>query len=103
MYLLRHFLARLVVLVDFLCLGEGNLGVGVREFLVLHYLAVAVDFEVTLVGVDDDVVVLVAAIRLGDDGAEALLEHADERRTVNVFRFLEFLEHVGQADGVLFC
>ena len=58
---------------------------------------VAVYLEVALVGVHDDVEVLVAAEDLRDDVAEAFLEHAHESRSVDILRFLEFFEGIEHA------
>ena len=91
---LGDVLADLVVISNLLCLAEANLHVGVGDLAVFHHGAVAIDFEVALVGVDNDVVVLVASLHLGDDTAEALLEHAHKGGAVDVLGFLELCESI---------
>ena len=70
--------------------------VGVGDGAVFDDGAVAVDLEVALVGVDDDVVVLVASLCLGDDAAEALFEHAHQGGAVDVLGFLELCKGVDE-------
>ena len=54
------------------------------------------NLKVALVGVDDDVKILVRAIDLGDDVTETLFEHTDKCRAVDVlvlFKFLKGFNH----------
>ena len=91
---LADFFAYLIVVFYLLCFAQGYFLVLVGHFSVRHDDAVVVDFEVTLVGVDDDVVVLVGAVHLGDDAAEAFFEHTYQRRPVDVVLFLEVGENL---------
>ena len=97
-----HVLAHLVGFVDGAGIAEGNLAVFVIHLVVVHHGAVAVDFAVALVGVDDDIEVLVRTEDFGNDAAEALFEHADERSAVNVLGFLEVVECFNQTCGFTF-
>ena len=60
------------------------------------------NLKVTLVRVDDDVKVLVAAEYLGYHVAEAFLKNADKRGAVDVFGLLELLEGLYHARTQLF-
>ena len=65
MHFFGEVLADFDVIDSLTSFAERYLKIGVGEFVVGHYFAVLVDFEVTLVGVDDDVEVLVGAEHLG--------------------------------------
>ena len=93
---LGHFLADLVVGLNLARVGEADLLVLVSHLTVGDYHTVAVNFKVTLVGVDDDVKVLVAAVDLCQHVAEAFLQHAHERGAVDVlgiFKLPEGVDH----------
>ena len=96
-----HLFAHFIVGVNLLCGREGNLAVFVLQFVVGHYFAVAVDFKVALVGVDNDVEVFVGAKDFGNHAAKAFFEHADHSGAVNVFGLLKFGEGVNKTNG--FC
>ena len=101
-----YFLAHLVVVFYLLGVGQAYLLVLVGHLAVFHDGAVAVDFQVALVGVHDDVEVLITAEYLGNHAAEALFEHAHERGAVNVLGFLELFErfdHIRNQIGFLCC
>ena len=100
---LRHVLAHFVVVGNLACLAQADLHVGVFDLVVLDDGAVAVDFEVALVGVYDDVVVLVRALHFGYDVAEALFEHAHERGAVDVLCLFELCEGVDESVGLFLC
>ena len=93
-YALAHFLAFLVVVLYLPCLAQRDFLVLVGYLAVRHDDAVVVDFKVTLVGIDDDVVVLVGTVHLGDDAAEAFLQDADQRGAVDVVLLLEVGENL---------
>src|SRR5690606_28704524 len=81
---LGHLVPDLVVLVD----GEGvallDLGHGVLEVVVLDDLADVDDLDVAVVGVEDDLEVVVGAVALLDHGAEDVLDDDLERVAVDV-------------------
>ena len=54
------------------------------------------DFEVALVGVDDDVEVGVGAELFDEDSAECFFEDADHCGPVDVFEFFELCESINQ-------
>ena len=89
---LCHFLAHLIVVGNLACLCEADLHVGVGDSAVLNDGAVAINLEVALIGVDDDIVVLVGAHHLSDDTAEALFEHAHQRGAIDVLCLFELRE-----------
>ena len=91
-YLLRNLLANFVVGLNLLGFAQRNLLVFVFYFAVSHHDAVAVNLEVALVGVHDDVEVLVRAKHLGDDITETLLQHTHQCGAVNVFCLFKFLK-----------
>ena len=84
------FVSNLVGGVDGLDLRDGNLCVGVFDGVVLDDRAVAPDFEVAFLGVDDDVEILVRFILFLQRVAEDVLQHADHRRLVDVLQLFEF-------------
>ena len=97
-HLLRNLLTHLVVGLNLLSLGEGNLLVLIHHLIVGYHHTVTVNFKVTLVRVHDHVKVLVRAIDFGNDVTEALLEHTHQRGAVDVlvlFKFLKGLNHRG--------
>ena len=98
----RHFFTYFVVGFDFLCFGEFDFLVGVFHFAVGHNDAVAIDFKVACVGIDNDVEVLVAAVDFRQYVAETFLEHAHEGGAVDVFGFFKFFERVNHADRFCF-
>ena len=98
---LAHFFAHFVVVVDFLCLAQGDLGVFVGHFAVGHDGAVVVDFEVSLFGVYDQVVTVLVAVGLLQYAAEGVFDDADEGCLVNVLGLLEVFEGVNQVDAFL--
>ena len=78
--------------------GEGDLEVGVGDFAVGDYLEILEYLDIALVGVHDDVEILVGSEHLGEYVAERLFQHGDHRGLVDVLKFLEFgetLHHVG--------
>ncbi len=91
---LRHFLTHLVVGLYLACVGETDLFVFVSHLAVSDNHTVAVNLKVTFVGVDDDIKVFVAAVDLCQHVAEAFLQHAHERGTVDVLGILKLPEGV---------
>ena len=91
---LAHFLSYLVVVLYLLCLAQGDFLVWVIHFTIGHNDAVVVNLEVALVGIDNDVVVLIGAVHLGDDVAEAFLQHAHQRSAIDVVLLLEVGENL---------
>ena len=94
---LADLFVHLIVVLYLLCLAQRDFLVGVGHFAVGHNDAVVVNLKVALVGIDDDVVVLVGAVHLGDNVAEAFLQHAHEGSAVDVvflFEVGENLNHV---------
>ena len=91
-YFLRNLLAYLVVGFYLLCLCQADFLVLVLYLTVSHHNTVAVNLEVTLVGVYNHVVVLVRTEHLGNDVAEAFFQHAHQCGTINVLCFFKFLK-----------
>ena len=58
-YFLRNFLTEFVVLVNLLCLAECDFRVRVLHLTIGNDGTVTIDFEVTFVGIDDDIEILV--------------------------------------------
>ena len=83
------FVADLVGRVDGLHLRHGDLHVGILHGAVLHDGPVAPDFEVALLGVDDDVEILVRFVLFLKRVAEDVLQYADHRRFVDVLQLFE--------------
>ena len=101
---LRHLLADFEVFFYLPSFGEGYLAIAVYEVFICHHLSAARDFEVALVGIDDDGVVFVAAKELGDDTAETFLKHTEECGLVNVLHLVELVEGFNERlDGFLTC
>ena len=96
-----HVFALFVVGVDFARLAQGDFLVLVGHLAVGHDHAVAIDFAVALVGVDDDIEVLVRTEQLGDHAAETLFEHAHHRGAVDVLGLFEFGKSFNQADALV--
>ena len=92
----RQLLAHLEVVLDFQGVAEGNFAGRILHLAVVHNHAVAEDFQVAFVDVDDDVEVVLRAEVLGQRGAEYLFEDAHQRFAVDVFKFLEFLKGTAQ-------
>ena len=86
-----------VVRVNLLCFAECNFFVRVGQFFVGDHHSVAIDFAVSLVGVHDDVKVLVRAEDFCNDVAETFFENAHKRGVVNVFVLLKFGKSLNQA------
>ncbi len=82
--------------------AEGDLEVGVGHLAVGHYGEVLENLHVALVGVENDVEVLVGAEHFGQHVAERLLQHTDHRGLVDVFQFLELGELLYHVGGCLF-
>ncbi len=99
---LRHILAHLIVGLNLACLGERDLLVLVLHLAVCHNHAVTVYLKVALVGVHDNVEVLVATENLCKHIAETLLEHTHESCAVDVLCFLKLFERVEHAHCIVF-
>ena len=95
---LADFFANLVVLVNLLCFTQRDFLVLVVHFAIGNNHTIVVDLEVALVGIDDDVVVLVCAMHLGNDVAEAFFQHAYQSGTVDVVLFFKVGEHFYHVD-----
>ena len=98
--------ADLVGGVDGLDLRNGDLRIGILDGSVLDDRAVAPDFEVALLGVDDDVEILVALVLLLQGVAEDVLQHADHGGLVDVLQLLELGEVADKIEivhGVIVC
>ena len=100
-----HFVGEVLAYLDLgvslTCLAERDLVLRIGYVVVFHHETVAVDLEVTLVGVDDHVVVSVRTVHLGDHVTEGILQHVDEGLFVNSLEVLELREDVNQIDCVL--
>ena len=106
LHFLTHFLANLIVGLDFLCISQGYLLVLVLHITIGHHDTVTVNLEVALVWVHNHIEVLVRAKQLSDNIAEAFLQHAHQCCTVNVlglFKFLKGLDHRGAFHIFLSC
>ena len=101
-HLLAHVLPHLVVGFDLLRVLQRYLFIFVFHLSIGHNHAVAVDFEVSLVGVHNHVEVLVAAEDLGKHIAETFLQHAHQRSTVDILGLLELLEGIDHTDLFFF-
>ena len=80
------------------CLAQRDLGLRICYIVILHYQTVTIDLQVTLVGVNDDIVVCVRAVHLCDHVTERILQHIDEGLFVNSFEVLELRKNVNQVD-----
>jgi len=94
---LRHLLVHLIIGFYLAGIGQTDLLVIVFHLAIGHHHAVAVDLKVALVGVDNNIKVLVTAIYFCEHVAETLLQHAYKRSAVDVLRILEFAERVNHA------
>ena len=92
LHTLTDFLAYLVVRLDFLRVVKRYFLVLVLYFAVGHNHAVAVDFKVALVGVHDDVEILVRPEHLCNDVSETLFKHAHQCGAVDVFCLFKLLK-----------
>ena len=93
---LRHLFAFLKVRLNLSRFGQTDLSVGVFDGIVGHNLALARDFDVSLVGIDHYDEVFVRAKEFGDDTAETLFEHPEQCGTVDVLRFVEIGKRLKQ-------
>ncbi len=84
--------AHLVGGVDRLDLRHRNLGVGVLDRPVLDDGTVAPDLQIALLGVDDDVEILVALELLLQSVTEDILQNTDQRSIVDALQLLELSE-----------
>ena len=84
-YLFAHF----GLVVYLACVADAYLCFRIGHIVVVHHKAVAVNLKVSLVGVDDDIVVGVRAVHLGYHIAERVLKDVHESLTVDVLEFLE--------------
>src|SRR5574344_24815 len=95
-HFLTHFLTHFIVRFYLLSIFQADFLVIILHFAVCHNNTVTVYLEVTLVRIDDDVIVLIAAKHLSDHVAETFLQHAHQCSAVDVrslFKFLEGLNH----------
>ena len=69
----------------------------------MHGDTVAINLEVALVWVYDDVEILVRTKNLCYHIAEALFEHAHKSSTVDMFRLVELSKGIDHAYGLIFC
>ena len=93
-----NLLTHLSFVIELKGVGESNLGILVSHIVIFHDETVTIHLEVTLVGVDDHVVVCVRSVHLSDHTAERFLQHIDQRLLVNVLELLEVLENFNQID-----
>ena len=100
---LRNVLAHLVVGLNLAGVGQADFLILVLHLTVVNDHAVAIDFEVALVGVDNHVEVLIAAVNLGQHVAEALFKHAHQCGAVYVLSILKLLEGINHTDCHLVC
>ena len=61
--LIGHLFSHFKIGVDFQCLREGNLQIGIFQLIIFHDGTVAPYLKVSLVGVDNDIIVFVRAVR----------------------------------------
>ncbi len=101
-HLLAHFLAYLVVGLYLLCILQRDFLVLVLHLAIGYNDAVTVYLEVTLVGVDDHVKILVTAEYLGDHVTETLLQNTHQCGAVDVLGLLELLEGLNHARTLLY-
>ena len=85
-YLVGHLFAHFVGFVEFAGVRNGYLLVGVLHLAVLHDDAVAPDFEVALVGIDDYVEVLIRFVSLYQQMAENILQYSYHRTLVDILK-----------------
>ena len=88
-HLIGVLVADLVGGVDGLHLRHGDLHLRILDRTVFHHDAVAPDFEVALLGVDDHVEVVVRLVLFLECVAEDVLQYADHRALVDVFQLFE--------------
>ena len=96
-YPLADILVNLIVLSYLTCLSKAYLLVLVGHFSIGHNNTVAVNLEVALIRVNNDIKVLVTTENLGQHVAETLLKHTHERGAVDVLGLLKFPERVDHA------
>ena len=90
----RHIVTDFEVRLDFYCVGICNLCELILDSAVLNHSAVVINLKVSLVDVDDDVEILVAAVFLGKHSLEHVAEDVHHGFTVDVLKLLKFGEGV---------
>ena len=90
--LLGHLLAHFVRGVDLAGIRKRDLLVRILDRPVLDDRAVAPYFEIPFLGIDDHVEVLVRFVGLDQQMTKNVLENADHRALVDVFKLFEFRE-----------
>ena len=88
---LRHILAHLIVMFNLLRLAQRDFLVLVLHLAICHNNTVAINLKVALVGIHDNIEVLVTTEDLGNYVTETLLQHAHKCSAVDILRILEFL------------
>jgi len=90
------------VFVNLTGFGQGYLRIFILQRVIFYDGAVAPNFKVAFVGIDDNVVVFIGAEHFGQHVPERLFEYADHGRAVNVFQLLEFRKGINQTDCFYF-
>ena len=100
---LRHLLTHFVVGLYLERILKADLLVFILHLTIGYYRTVAIDFKVALVGVHDDIKVLVTAINLGEYITKTLFQHADQCGAVDILRLLELFKGVNHTDWLFRC
>ena len=96
-YGFTHFLANFIVGIYFMSIAQRNLFVGIIHIVVAHNNTIAINFEVSLVGVYDNVKVFIASEHLGQHTAEALFKNSDESGATDFLIVLKIGKDVNHA------
>ena len=97
-----HFLADFVIGIDFAGCRQGDFLVRVSHIVIGNDFAVAIDFKVALVRVNNHVEVFVRTKDFGNHAAKAFFEHTDHCGAVYILRLLELGEGVNETQCLLF-
>ena len=98
MHLIGHLFTHLTVRINRACLRQGQLQVRILQFVISYDLTVSPDLEITLLRVDDHIVILIRAKHLGDHVTERIFQNVNHRLFVDIFQFLELSKRIDHAD-----
>ena len=98
MHLIGNLFTHLAVRINRTCLRQGQLQIRILQFVISHDLTVSPDLEISLLRIDNHIVILIRTKHLGDHVTERVFQNVDHRLFVDILQFLELSKRIDHAD-----